>query len=91
MFGGNGGIPRFIIGNPKHLEGLGSLGGPNGFKPPPLGYNGCPTKILSTFMGISVCTLTSYVSLGIWGINFIPTTIWVGVITNGALVTITID
>jgi hypothetical protein len=31
MFGGNGGMTRFIIGNPKHLEGLGGLGGHGGF------------------------------------------------------------
>jgi hypothetical protein len=37
MFGGNGGLPKFPIGNPKYLEGL---GGPSGFEPPLLGSNG---------------------------------------------------
>ncbi len=76
-------MPRFIIGNPKHLKGLGGLGALGGFEPPPLGSNGCPTKILSTFMGIFVCTSTSSITFGIWGLNFIPTTIWAGAITNG--------
>ncbi len=64
MFGGNGGMPEFIIGNPKYPEGpisLDGFGGLSGFKPPPLGSNGCPTKIMPTSLGIFVCTLTSCV------------------------------
>jgi len=34
MFGGNGGLPGFIIGNLKYLEGL---GGPSGFLIPHVG------------------------------------------------------
>jgi hypothetical protein len=37
----------------------------SGPKPPPFGFNGRPTKIMSTSLGIFVCTLTSCVSLGI--------------------------
>jgi len=53
---------EFIIGQPKYLE---SLDGPGGSKPHPLGSNGCLAKILSTSLGIFVCTLTSCVSLGV--------------------------
>jgi hypothetical protein len=94
MFGGNGGLHGFIIGNPKYIEGakgLGGLGGLGGFEPPPLGSNAYLAKIMSTFLGIFVCTLTSYVPLGVWGLNLIPTTIWAGVVTNGVSVTVTID
>jgi hypothetical protein len=65
MFGGNGGLLGFIIGNPKYLKGSRGLGGLGKSEPPPLGSNGCLAKILSTSMGISVCTSTSYVSLGV--------------------------
>jgi hypothetical protein len=34
MFGGNGGLLGFTIGNPKYL------GGPSGFEPPLGGFNG---------------------------------------------------
>jgi len=37
LFGGNGGLLGFIIGNPKYLEGL---VGPGGFELPPIGSNG---------------------------------------------------
>jgi len=33
-------MPRFTIGNPKYLGGLGGFNGPSGFEPPPLGSNG---------------------------------------------------
>jgi hypothetical protein len=59
MFGGNDGLLGFIIGNPKYLGGPIGLGG---FKPLPPISNGCLTKILSTSLGISVRTLTSFVS-----------------------------
>jgi hypothetical protein len=91
MFGGNGGKFRFIIGNkkyPKVLEGLSILGGS---EPPPLGSNGYLAKILSTSLGIFVCTLISSISLGVWGLDFTPTTIWAGVVTNETSITITID
>ncbi len=68
MFGGNGGLLGFIIGNPKYPKGLGGPSGPSGpsgFKLPPLGSNGCPTKILSTSLGTSICTLTSCVFVGV--------------------------
>jgi hypothetical protein len=48
-------------------------------------------KKLFTSLGIFVCTLTSFVPLGVWGLNFIPTIVWVGAVTNGISVTITID
>jgi hypothetical protein len=65
LFGGNGGLLGFIIGNPKYHDGFGGPGGPGGFKPPPPGSNGCPTEFLSTSLGIFVCTLTSHVSFGV--------------------------
>jgi len=68
VFGGNGGLPRFINSNPQYFEGFrgpSGLGGPGVFEPPPLGSNGYLVKTLSTFVGIFVCTLTSCVSLGI--------------------------
>jgi hypothetical protein len=43
------------------------------------------------FLGIFVCTLMSSVPLGVWGLDFIPTIVWVSVITNGALINVTID
>jgi hypothetical protein len=39
---------------------------------------------LSTFVGISICTLTNCVSLEIWGLNLILATVWANVVTNGA-------
>ncbi len=85
MFGDNGGLPRFTIGNPKYPEGLRCL------DPLPHGFNGCPTKILSTCLGISICTFTRFVPLGVYGLEIIPTIIWAGVVVNGTLVTVTID
>jgi hypothetical protein len=55
------------------------------------GFDGCLAKTLFTSLGIFVCTLTSYVPLGLWGLDFIPTIIWASVITNGASTTVTID
>jgi hypothetical protein len=65
LFGGNGGLLGFIIGNPKYPDRFGGLGGLGGFKPPPLGLNGCLAEILSTSLGTFVCTLTSCVSFGV--------------------------
>jgi hypothetical protein len=62
MFGGNGGLFGFTISNPKYLEGLGGHGGLD----PPLGSNGCPRKIMSTFLGISICMLPRSIPLGVW-------------------------
>jgi hypothetical protein len=44
MFGGNGGLLEFIIGNPKYLEGHGGLGGHGGFKLLLPRFNGYPAK-----------------------------------------------
>jgi hypothetical protein len=65
MFNGNGGMPKFIISNPKHLEVLGGPSGLGGFEPPLHGSIGCLAKILSTSLAISICTLTNFVSLGV--------------------------
>ncbi len=85
MFGGNGGLLGFSIGNPKYL------GGPNGFEPPPLGSHGWLTKTLLTFLGMSSCKLTSYVPFWMCGLDMIPTTICTSANTNGSLVTIIIN
>jgi hypothetical protein len=82
---------RFIIGNPKYLEGPEGRDGIGGFEPPPFGSNGCLAKIMSTSLGILVCTLTSSISLGIWGLDLKPTIVWVGVVRNGVLVIVTIQ
>jgi hypothetical protein len=82
LFGGNGGLPRSIIGNPKYLDGPRSHGGPGGSEPPLLGSNGCLVKILSTSLGIFICTLTS-VSFGVWGLDLILTIVWASAVTNG--------
>ncbi len=87
-------MPRFIIGNQKYPKGLGGpsgVGGHGGFKPPPFGFNDYSTKILSTSLGISICTLTSCVSLGVKSLDFILTTVWASATTNGVSVTIIID
>jgi hypothetical protein len=82
-------LPKFTIGNPKYHEGLEGLGGPNGLSgpsgldPPPTRFDGCLTKIMSTFMGISVCIFTRFVPLGVYGLDLIPVMVWVGVIVNG--------
>jgi hypothetical protein len=66
MFGGNGGdLHGFIVGNPKYIEGPRGPRGFGGSKLPPLGFNAYLAKIVSTFLGIFVCTLTSYVPLGV--------------------------
>jgi hypothetical protein len=74
MFGGNGGLLGFIIGNPKYLGGPTGLGG---FEPLPPIFNGCLTKNLSTSLGIYVCTLTSFVSFRVKGLVLILIIIWV--------------
>jgi hypothetical protein len=77
MFGGNGGILGFTIGNTKYPKG------PLGSNPPPPRSDGSPTKIMSNFLGISICILTRSVPLGVYGLDFIPVMVWVGVIVNG--------
>jgi hypothetical protein len=77
-----GGLPRFTIGNPKYPKGFESHGGPNGPDLPPLRYDGCLTKIMSTFLGIFVCMLTRYVPLGVYGLDFIPIMVWVGAVVE---------
>jgi hypothetical protein len=62
LFGGDGGPFRFIIGNPNYLEGL---GGPSGPDPPLLRFDGYPTKIIFTSLGIYVCTFTSSIPFGV--------------------------
>jgi hypothetical protein len=80
MFGGNGGLPGFTIGNPKYLEGFEGPGGPD---PPPLRSDGCLAKIMFTSLGISICILTRFVPFGVCGLNLILTMVWVGVVVNG--------
>jgi hypothetical protein len=58
---------------------------------PPPGFDGWLTKTLFTFLGISSCTLTSCVPLGICGLDLIPTILWTCADTNGASVTIIIN
>jgi hypothetical protein len=54
LFGGNGGLLGFTIGNPKYLEGPKGHGGFGGLDLLPFGSDGCPTKILSTSLGITI-------------------------------------
>jgi hypothetical protein len=75
LFGGNGGWPRSIIGNPKYPKSPRGLNGPD---PLLFGFDGYPTKTLFTSLGIFVCTLTSYVPLGMWGLDLIPIIIYMG-------------
>jgi len=94
LFGGNGGLLGFSIGNPKYpagLESLGGLGGLGGHDPPPPGFNGFPTKIKSTSLGISVCMLTRFVPLKVCGLNFILGMVWASVVINGASIIVTIE
>ncbi len=74
----------FSIGNPKYLEGLG------GHDPPPPGFNGYPTKIMSTSLGIFVCMLTRSIPLKVYGLDLILGMVWANVVVNGASITITI-
>jgi len=39
---------------------------------------------MSISLGIFVCILTRFVPLGVYGLDLIPTMVWVGVIVNGA-------
>jgi len=39
LFGDNGGLLGFTIGNPKYPRGIGCLSGPGRFEPPLLGSN----------------------------------------------------
>jgi len=58
-------MPKFIVNNPKHHEVLGGPSGLGGFEPPLHGSTSCLAKILPTSLSISICTLTSFVSLGV--------------------------
>jgi hypothetical protein len=80
----------FTIGNSKYPKGDGC---PSGIREPdlPPGSDGSLAKIMSTYLGISECTFTRFVPLGICDLNLIPTIIWVGVFVNGASVIITIE
>jgi hypothetical protein len=91
MFGGNGGPPGFTIGNPKYLKGPRGFSGFSGLDIPFRRSNGWPTKIMFTSLGIYVYTFARYVPLGINGMYFIPTIIWVGAVVNGVSITITIE
>jgi hypothetical protein len=82
-----GGLFGFTIGNPKFPEGPGGLNGPN---PLPPGFEGCPTKIMSTSLNIFVCILIRSIPLEIYGMDLITLMVWVGVVVNGVLVIITI-
>jgi hypothetical protein len=83
MFGVNGGLLVFTIANPKYLKS------PNGLDPSHR-FGGRSEKILSTFLGISVCILTRSIPFGVCGLDFIPVMVWVGVIVNGISINIII-
>jgi hypothetical protein len=70
------------------LKGLEVYGGPS---PPPPGSNGCPTKIMSTSLGIYVCIFTRSIPLGVYGLDLIPIMVWAGVVVNGASITVTME
>ncbi len=82
-------MPIFTIGNPKYLEGIEDPCGLDGFNPPPLGSDGYLTKIMSTSLGISICMLTWFVPLGVYGLK--PVIVWAGVVVNGISITVTIE
>jgi hypothetical protein len=86
--GGNGGLPKFTIGNPKYFGGPRGHGGHGGFEPPPLNLMGDLAKKLFTSLGISSCKLTNFVPLGVCGMDLTPSTIWIGVDINGTSITI---
>ncbi len=88
MFGVNGGLPGFTIGNPKYLGGPSGLGG---FELPLLGSNGWLAKSLFTSLGISSCKFTNYVPLGVYGLDLTPSIVWTIVNTSGASIIIIID
>jgi hypothetical protein len=77
MFGGNGHLCGFTISHPKYHEG------PGGLDLPPPGFNGCPIKILSTFLGISIFIFTRFIPLGVYGLNLILAMVWAGAVVNG--------
>ncbi len=88
MLGGNGGLPRFTVDNPKYH---GSLGGHGGFKSPPLGFDGQLAKKLIHLFGHIFMQTHKLCFPWSLGSNFILTTIWAGVVTNGPLVNVTIN
>jgi hypothetical protein len=48
-------------------------------------------KLCSPFLASLCAHLQVSIPLGVYGLNLIPTTIWVGVVINGVLIIITID
>ncbi len=72
----DGVLHGFTIGNPKYPKGLGGHGGLNGHDLPPR-FDGCPTKIPSTSLGIFACILMRFVPFEICGLDFIPIMVWV--------------
>jgi hypothetical protein len=57
--------------------------GPSDPDPPPPRFDDCLAKIMSISLGIFVCILTRFVPLGVYGLDLIPTMVWIGVIVNG--------
>ncbi len=82
---------RFTISNPNYLEGLEGPSGIGGLDVPPPRFDGRPTKILSTSLGIFVCILARFVPFGVCGLDLIPTMIWIGVVVNGVSIIVTIE
>ncbi len=89
MFGGNDGLLRSTIGNPKYLGGPGGLGGLGGLDMPPPEFNGFQAKILSIFLGIFVCMLARFVPLRIYGLDFILRMVWASAVVNGDSIIVT--
>ncbi len=54
-------------------------------------FDGCPTKIMFSFLRISICMLTKYVPLRVCHLDLMLVMVWASAIANGALVTITIE
>jgi hypothetical protein len=73
------------------LKVLKVLGGLGGLDVPLPRFDGCPTKILSTSLGIFVCILGRSIPFRVCGLDFLPIMIWVGVVVNGVLIIITIE
>jgi hypothetical protein len=67
LFGGNGGLPRSIIGDPKYPKGLRGLGGLN---PPFPRFDGCLTKNCVHLYGHFYMHTNKFYSQGL---DFIPT------------------
>jgi hypothetical protein len=86
LFGGNGGLLGFAIGNPKYLGGPSGLGG---FEPVFRGSNGL-IKTLFTFLGISLCKFTNFIPLGVCGMDLATSIVWTCADTNEDSITIII-